>query len=169
MSKVSRRQDELCEEIKRQGMTHKEFCEKLGWCPLTISRWRTRARGNRSPWIDEAVTAWRALGYALTPEPIEGAKIERGSYGKFVKAPLACSPMVARVFFEQEQLGWTRKKLAEVTGIGENTLGRMASGESRGKYDYVEACFNAMGLTLKPVKIRGRAQSVGKEIRNSVQ
>jgi hypothetical protein len=168
---VHRRQDDLCAEIKRQGMTHKEFCEKIGWCPLTISRWRTRAERGRAPWIDEIVTAWKALGYSLTPEPIEGARVDRGSYGRFVKSPLDCPPIVARIFFEQEQLGWTRKKLAAVAGIGENTIGRMATGESRGKYEHVEACFNAMGFALVPVKIKGRSRSVRpmQEIRNEMQ
>lgn len=147
---IARRQEELAQEIRRQGMTHREFCESLGWCPLTISRWRTRARGNRTPWVDELVTAWKALGYSLIAAPLDGATVKPGKSPKLPKAPLECHPIVARMFFEQEQLGWSRKHLAEVAGVAENTLGRMASGESRGKFEIVEACYNAMGMTLTP-------------------
>jgi transcriptional regulator with XRE-family HTH domain len=81
------------------------------------------------------------------------------------------------MFFEQEQLEWSRKRLAEVSGVSENTLGRMAIGESRGKFEQVEACFNAMGLALKPKPYskalyqsrRKTNRGPAKEVRNQMQ
>jgi transcriptional regulator with XRE-family HTH domain len=141
----------LASEIRAQGMTLEQFSLKMGWTKQTLSLWRSRSEKGRNPWIDELASAWGALGFALVAVPIEDAsRIDRESYGNYPSQPLNCHPIVARIFFEQERIGWSRKKLAKKVGIHYNTLNRMATGESRAKAENVEACLNAMGLTLTP-------------------
>jgi transcriptional regulator with XRE-family HTH domain len=152
-----KRFEDLAQEIRLQGMTLEQFSLKMGWKKQTISFWCSMVKGARNPWIDEFVAAWKCLGFSLVVYPIDGfPRIDPESYGKYPTVPLNCHPIVARIFFEQEQIGWSRKKLAEKVGIHYNTLNRMANGESRAKVDNVEACLNAMGLRLVPKKFHRR-------------
>ena len=145
----------LLSEMQRQGITKRDMARAMNWHEDTLIRWdRTTARTNRA-WLDDLALCWLHLGYELVPVRMPGMKsrIPNGSSFATNKKPYRCHPIVRVMFEELEARGIRREDLASAVGIHPNTLDNMEAGRSRGKPDIVEACFNVLGMTLKPVRL----------------
>jgi hypothetical protein len=147
--------DLLSAELKRRGMTKRHLSREMGWHEDTIARWGEHGPGKTSkPWIDDLDRCWNYLGMQLVPvrtADLKSWRLDEPLQPRVNKPSRNCHRIIDALFEEMEARNFPRRVIADKAGVGVNTLGRMATGKSRGKPEILEACFNVMGLSLVPV------------------
>lgn len=142
--------------MERHGKRKIDMAHALGWDSEKLIRWSQTSQRPYQPWIDEIDLCWQHLGYLLVPVKIPGMSILMSTGNNVPRAnrrPYNCHRIVRSLFEELDIRRISREDFGNLVGIHDNTMNRMAVGESRGKTDLIECCFNVFGMSLRPVPL----------------